>query len=438
MENTNHMWKSRWTFIMAATGSAVGLGNIWKFPYITGEYGGGAFVIIYLVCILLIGIPVMTAEIMLGRAGRKDPIASVKAVSQQSGANPAWALVGGMGVLAGLMIMMFYSVVAGWALDYVISTGSGSYAGANAATIETNFADLTGSFSSQLLAHSIFIVLTALVLIGGVTNGIGRAVEILMPVLFVLLLVLLGYSWAAGDFIAGLKFMFTWDASKITSDAILTAMGHAFFTLSLGMGSIMVYGSYMTSQASIGKTVITIGLFDTVIALVAGMAMFPLVFANNMEPSAGPGLMFVTLPIAFANMSYGSLFGTVFFLLVSIAALSSAISLLEPSIAWLERKGFQRSGATIALAAVAWLGGVCSIYSGEVFNALDYLTANVMLPLGGLLIAIFTGWIVSRAVIKEQMQFTSGLVATLWLWLLRVVAPAGVIIIFANSLGLLS
>lgn len=437
-ESTNHMWKSRWTFIMAATGSAVGLGNIWKFPYITGEYGGGAFVIIYLICILLIGIPVMTAEIMLGRAGRKDPIASVLALSKQSGANPAWALIGGIGVFAGLMIMMFYSVVAGWALDYVISTGSGSYTAADAATIETNFADLTGSFGSQVVAHSTFIALTALVLIGGVTNGIGRAVEILMPVLFVLLLVLLGYSWATGDFSAGLKFMFTWDASKITSDAILTAMGHAFFTLSLGMGSIMVYGSYMTSQASIGRTAITIGLFDTVIALVAGMAMFPLVFANNMEPSAGPGLMFVTLPIAFANMPYGSLFGTVFFLLVSIAALSSSISLLEPGIAWLERKGFKRRTATIALAAVAWVGGVCSIYSSDVFNALDYLTANVMLPLGGLLIAIFAGWIVSRDVIKEQMQFTPGLIATLWLWLLRVVAPAGVIIIFANSLELLS
>jgi len=435
--STNVTWKSRWTFILAATGSAVGLGNIWKFPYITGEYGGGAFVLVYLGCILLIGVPVMIAEIMVGRAGRSDPVHSMSKLGKAAGRSANWGAVGGIGILAGLMIMMFYSVVAGWALDYVAQSLSGNYLNSPTETIEQNFSQLLGNSSEQFLWHSIFCLITASIVAGGVTKGIGKSVDILMPILFGFLLLLLGYSWVNGDFSAGLHFMFDTDFSKLSSDAILVAMGHAFFTLSLGMGAIMAYGAYFPGKASIGKTVLTIAALDTVIALVAGMAMFPLVFANGLTPSQGPGLMFVTLPIAFSNMAGGQFFGTIFFALVSIAALSSSISLIEPGVAWLEKYGIKRSLSTFGFTGLAWLGGIACIYYGEVFDALDYLTANIMLPLGGLMIALFVGRILPRDTSVQELGMGQGTLFKYWWFALRYIAPIGIILVFLNSLQLI-
>ena len=430
-------WKSRWTFILAATGSAVGLGNIWKFPYITGEYGGGAFVLVYLACILMIGIPVMIAEVMLGRAGRSDPADSMTLLARESGHSRYWGAIGGVGMLAGLLIMMFYSVVAGWALEYVSQSVSGAYTHLDATQIENNFTDLLTSNSQQLLWHSVFCLLTASVVAAGVTQGIGKAVDILMPMLFFFLLLLVGYSAVNGDFKAGLHFMFDTDFSRLNGEAILVAMGHAFFTLSLGMGAIMAYGAYFPGRSSIGKTVMTIAALDTVIALLAGMAMFPLVFANDLTPGQGPGLMFVTLPIAFSNMSGGTFFGTLFFTLVSIAALSSSISLIEPGVAWLEKHGVKRPVSTFGLAGIAWLGGIASIHYESVFNALDYLTANVMLPLGGLLIAIFVGWFMPSARVFDETGIAHKNVFAAWRFLLRYIAPLGIIAVFLHSLDLL-
>jgi NSS family neurotransmitter:Na+ symporter len=435
--STNVTWKSRWTFILAATGSAVGLGNIWKFPYITGEYGGGAFVLVYLGCILLIGVPVMIAEIMVGRAGRSDPVHSMSKLGKAAGRSANWGAVGGIGILAGLMIMMFYSVVAGWALDYVAQSISGAYLNAPTEAIEQNFSQLLSNSSEQFLWHSIFCLITASIVAGGVTKGIGKSVDILMPILFGFLLLLFGYSWVNGDFSAGLHFMFDTDFSKLSSDAVLVAMGHAFFTLSLGMGAIMAYGAYFPGKASIGKTVLTIAALDTVIALVAGMAMFPLVFANGLTPSQGPGLMFVTLPIAFSNMAGGQFFGTIFFALVSIAALSSSISLIEPGVAWLEKYGIKRSLSTFGFTGLAWLGGIACIYYGEVFDALDYLTANIMLPLGGLMIALFVGRILPRDTAAQELGMGQGTLFKYWWFALRYIAPIGIILVFLNSLKLI-
>ncbi len=436
-QNTQVGWKSRWTFILAATGSAVGLGNIWKFPYITGEYGGGAFVLAYLVCILLVGIPVMIAEISIGRFGRTDPIHSTVRAAQDAKTTTAWSFIGFMGVLAGLMILMFYSVVAGWSLDYVWQSASGSYAALKPAAIEANFDALTHNTTRQLIWHTIFIAITGSVVAVGVTRGIGTVVEVLMPLLFVLLLILLGYSWAKGDFYAGLQFMFDFDLSKLTPEGMLTALGHAFFTLSLGMGAIMAYGAYMPGTASVAKTTLIIALLDTVIALVAGMAIFPLVFANGLEPAQGPGLMFKTLPVAFSIMPGGMIFGTLFFVLVGIAALSSSISLIEPGVAWLERQGIWRVWAALALSLIGWSGGVAAIYLPGVFDGLDYATANIMLPLGGLLIAIFVGWIMRRNTVRKQLKDTGELMFNVWYVVTRFIAPAGVIAIFMHQLGLL-
>jgi NSS family neurotransmitter:Na+ symporter len=433
---------------MAATGSAVGLGNIWKFPYITGEYGGGAFVLVYLACILLIGVPVMIAEVLLGRAGRTDPIDSMLKLAKASNTSPLWAVIGVFGVCAGLMILMFYSVVAGWSLDYVIQSGMGSFIGASPEAIGDSFSQLTANSDRQLISHTAFIILTGGVVAAGVTTGIGTGVRILMPILLALLLVLVGYSMAVGDFFAGLHFMFDTDFSKLcpkptdgsesslfTCDAILVAMGHAFFTLSLGMGAILAYGSYMPQDANIGKTVLTVAALDTVIALLAGLAIFPLVFANGLEPGSGPGLLFVTLPIAFSQMPGGQLVGTIFFLLIAIAALSSSISLIEPGIAWLEKKGIKRLWGTTGLVSISWIGGVMSIHSGEVFSFLDDITAKFMLPLGGLMIAIFVGWFMNQSTIMEELEIKSPKIYQSWLWTLRVVSPLGVIAVFANTLG---
>ncbi|MAY35512.1 MAG: sodium-dependent transporter [Spongiibacteraceae bacterium] len=435
--NITANWTKRWTFILAATGSAVGLGNIWKFPYITGEYGGGAFVIVYLACILGVGIPVMIAEIMAGRAGRANPVDAMLDLSAQAGASKLWGIVGLGGVIGGLMILMFYSVVAGWALDYSWQSLSGVYQGQSAETIESNFGALTGSFNRQWLWQSLFVVFTGGVIAAGVTSGIGRAVEILMPLLMLFLLGLLIYSWSVGKVDASLSFMFTPDFSKLSTEAVLVALGHAFFTLSLGMGAIMAYGAYMPGEHSIGKTVMLIGALDTGIALVAGMAIFPLVFANGLEPSSGPGLMFVSLPIAFGQMPGGIIFGSVFFILVSIAALSSSISLIEPGVAWLEGHGVPRKLGTLLAAGIGWLGGIACIYSSDFFNALDHVTANYILPLGGLLIAIFVGFVLSRDRVKAEVAFDNDRNFALWHFALRYIAPLGILIVFLHSIGVI-
>jgi neurotransmitter:Na+ symporter, NSS family len=429
-------WKSRWTFVLAATGSAVGLGNIWKFPYITGENGGGAFVLVYLGCILLIGIPVMIAEIMTGRTGRSDPAHSMYTLATQEGRSPLWGIVGGMGMIAGLMIMMFYSVVAGWALEYVAQSVTGQYSSQTPAEIEASFGALLASSPRQLVWHTLFSLMTAAIVAAGVTKGIGRTVDVMMPMLFVCLALLVGYSAVEGDFSAGLHFMFDTDFSRLTADSILIAMGHAFFTLSLGMGAIMAYGAYFPGHASIGKTVLTIASLDTIIALLAGMAMFPLVFANGLTPGQGPGLMFVTLPIAFSNIPGGAIVGGLFFFLVSIAALSSSISLIEPGVAGLNKLGIPRFASTVGLTLIAWIGGVASIQYGAVFNALDYITANIMLPLGGLMIALFVGWALPGRRVLDETGMAGGPGYQAWYFVLRFIAPIGILLVFMNSLGL--
>jgi len=423
---------------MATTGAAVGLGNIWKFPYIAGENGGGAFVLMYLLCIVLLGIPIMIAEVMLGRRARENPIHAMLKNSRDAGASKAWAFIGAMGVACGMMILMYYSVVAGWSLEYVWQSMQGSYMDKSATEVAAGFGVLAGNPERQLLWHSLFLLLTAIIVGLGVTRGIGTAVDNLMPLLFVLLLVLLGYSIRNGNFELGFDFLFNADFSKLTGDAILIAMGHAFFTLSLGMGTVMVYGSYMPKNSSIPRAVLAVAFLDTIIALIAGLIIFPLVFASGLEPGSGPGLLFETLPIAFSGMWNGSIFGTAFFILVSIAALSSSISLIEPGIAWLEKTGINRLFATCGLGLICWLGGVASIYSSAVFDTLDYATANVMLPLGGLLIAIFVGWKMGYTRVRKEISDIPALLFNIMFITLRFIAPIGVIIIFAHSLGFIA
>lgn len=437
-------WSSNLTFILAATGSAVGLGNIWKFPYITGQNGGGAFVLVYLICIVLIGIPVMMAEVMMGRRGGQSPVNTMHYLTKEAGLGKAWAGIGWMGVVAGLLILSFYSVIAGWALNYIFATAHGDFNDVTAKIASDSFNMLLSNKAELITWHSIFMVMTMGVVIGGVSKGLGVAVRVLMPLLFVLLLVLLGYGIAEGNFKEGFHFLFNFNFEKLSPHGVQVALGHAFFTLSLGMGAIMAYGAYMPSNAPIGTTVFWVALLDTVVALVAGLAIFPIVFANGIEPSEGAGLIFVSLPVAFGNMPGGTLFGTLFFILVTIAAWSSSISLIEPGVAWLiESKRFNRVTANLCLGFIAWFIGLGTVLSfndwaGEdyhilhmtFFDFLDFLTVNIMLPLGGLFIAIFAGWFMRKEYVRKEMMHTSGGMFNLWYFMVRFLSPLCVFAVF--------
>jgi NSS family neurotransmitter:Na+ symporter len=449
-DSIHGQWSSRWTFILAATGSAVGLGNIWKFPYIAGENGGGAFVLVYLLCIAAIGLPLMMAEVMIGRRGRQNPVNTLRSLAKDENKSASWGLVGWIGIVAGFIILSYYSVIAGQAIAYVFRSFAGVFEGVTADGAHHIYLSLTHDPERLLAWHTVFMVMTMVVVARGVKSGIERFVKYIMPALFAILLMLVGYAANTGEyFTQGLHFLFTPDFSKLTADGVLSAMGHAFFTLSLGMGAIMVYGSYLSKTTSIVKVSIWIAITDTVVALLAGMAIFPLAFANNLTPGVGPGLIFETLPIAFGHLAGGALFGGLFFLLLVFAAWSSAISIVEPVIAWLvENKNISRRRASVTAGFGIWLLGLLTVFSfniGEnwilfgktMFELLDYITANILLPLGGLLTAIFAGWVISKNNAKEELAMKTPFFYPIWRVLIRFITPLAIIIVFLNVIGLL-
>ena len=442
-ESVHGMWSSRLMFIMAAAGSAVGLGNIWRFPYVAGENGGGAFVLVYLGCIFLIGVPIMASEILLGRAGRQSPINAMRDLVAHSNANPLWQAIGWMGALAGFMILSFYAVIAGWAMSYLFQMGSGAFTGTDAVQAKAAFDALTHDVGAVVGWHTVFMMMTIAIAARGVGAGLESTVKILMPALFFLLVVLVIYSGVtSGKFTEGLSFLFSFNVEKLTWNGVLIAMGQAFFTLSLGMGAIMAYGAYMPKDVSIIGTAATIALLDTVVALMSVMVIFPLVFANGLESSAGPGLMFVTLPLAFGQMTGGAFFGAVFFLLVTFAAITSSISLVEPAIAWLiERLKTSRTKAALVVGGLAWLMGLGSAFSFNIwadlhfingmtfFDLMDYVSNNILLPLGGVLIALFAGWGIDQQITRDQLA-VSPMVYQTWRFVTRFIAPTAVFLVF--------
>ncbi len=449
-QSIHGQWSSRWAFILAATGSAVGLGNIWKFPYITGEYGGGAFVLVYLLCLAVIGLPVMMAEVLIGRRGRQNPVNGLRTLAAEEGKHKGWRYLGWGGVVAGFLILSYYSVIAGEALAYVFRSFAGVFEGVTPDGAHHIYTSLTSDAERLLAWHTIFIIMTMIIVSRGVQGGLEKAVKFLMPALLGLLLLLVGYASNTGVYFdQGLDFLFKADFSKLTSGAVLTAMGHAFFTLSLGMGAIMVYGSYLPQKASILKVSLSISIADTAVALLAGMAIFPLVFANGLSPAAGPGLIFETLPIAFGHMPGGTFFGGLFFLLLVFAAWSSAISLIEPAVAWLvENKNVSRRRAAVIAGFSVWLFGLLTVFSFNIgsqwtlfgktmFDLLDYLTANIMLPLGGLLITIFAGWVMSQNSTREELAVKPAFIYTAWRFIIRYITPAAISIIFFKVVGIL-
>jgi NSS family neurotransmitter:Na+ symporter len=446
-------WSNRWAFILAATGSAVGLGNIWRFPYMAGENGGGAFVLVYLLCVAGIGIPIMIAEIMLGRRGRQSPINTMRALAKAEGHSRNWAVIGWIGMLAGFLILSYYSVIAGWTLAYTVRIASGTFDLVTADGARSIFVDLVSDPEKLLAWHTVFMAMTVIVSARGIQHGLEKAVKFMMPALFVLLLVLVGYAMNAGDFARAWTFLFTPDWSRLTTGGILDAMGQAFFSLSLGMGAIMIYGSYLPKESSIPRASIAIAVADTSVAILAGLAIFPIVFAFGLAPAAGPSLIFQTLPIAFGQMPGGWLFGTLFFVLLVFAAWTSAISLLEPVVAWLaETKGVNRVMSSALAGIVTWLLGILTIMSfnkwdfsfpffggtkdNGIFTIFEILTNNIMLPLGGILIAIFAGWIMKRRHSQDELALRSEFAYSVWSVLVRFVAPVLVFGVILKLFGL--
>src|SRR5690554_4811397 len=389
-------WSSRMAFVLAATGSAVGLGNIWRFSYLVGDSGGAAFVLIYLACVALMELPVLVSEWLIGRRGQKNPIHSMVELATKSGQPKAWALVGASGVLAAFLILSFYSIIGGWSLTYTLGSVTGRFSGQDIDGIGAIFGSLLGSPGTLALWHTAFMALVIWIVARGVTKGLEGAVRTMMPALVLLLLILVGYGLTTGHFGEAMAFMFRPDWSAVTGGVVLAAMGQAFFTLSLGMGIMMAYGSYLGEEVNLLGTARTVIVLDTAIALLAGMAIFPIVFANGMSPSEGPGLIFVNLPVAFGNMAGGTLLGLMFFLLLTFAALTSAISLLEPTVELVEeRTPLSRVGATIISGIAVWVLGIAALLSFNIwddvlffglniFDLLDTFTSKVMLPLTGL------------------------------------------------------
>ncbi len=445
VKESHEHWSSRLGFILAAVGAAVGLGNFWRFPYTAGENGGGAFVLVYIFCVVAVAFPILMAELLIGRRGGMSAVGSTRKVAVEDGHSGAWQIVGWIGMIGGFLILTYYSVIAGWIIAYTPDAAMGHFKNITAEASAARFDRLLADPWLLMLCHGIFMILTVYIVSRGIAKGIEVAVDILMPMFFIMLMGVVAYSWVTGDIGRALSFLFTPDFSKITPAAVLDAIGQAFFSIGVGAAIMLTYGSYLTSETRIPFASGVICFADTLVAVLAGIAIFPIVFAVGLDPASGPGLIFVTLPVAFGQMPFGAVFATVFFALALFAALTSSISLLEIMVSWAdERAGWPRRRTSYIVGFVAWLIGLGSVFSFNIwsdlhllkafetfktmtiFDLLDYLTSNLLLPLDGVLIALFAGWILSRKLTLEELGLSDGRVYRMWRFLVRYVAPIGV------------
>jgi NSS family neurotransmitter:Na+ symporter len=438
-------WSSRLVFILAVTGSAVGLGNFWRFPYIAGENGGGAFVLVYLGCVFAIALPIMMSEVLLGRRGRRNPITTMQLLGEEEAGQPVWRIVGFVGMLAGILILSFYSVIAGWSFAYAVKAASGAFVALDSSAVGALFRAHTRSWVVLGAWHTVFMCMTVAVVARGVERGLERAVQVIMPLLLILVLVLVGHALHTGGFMQGAAFVLRPDFSALTPGGALVALGHAFFSLSLGMGVLMAYGAYLPQDTSIAGTTLVVVIADTVIGLLAALAVFPIVFTHGLNPAEGPGLAFETLPLAFGEMRAGVFVATTFFVLLTVAAWTAAIGLLEPAVAWLsETRGMARPTAAMRVGVVVWLLGFLTVFSfnvlknvhfwrGTLYANLDYLAVNILLPLSGLSITLFAGWVMCRNSSAQELDGGTGSTYRLWRFLTRFVAPFGVVLLLINA-----
>ncbi len=441
--NQRGFWGSRLGFILAASGSAIGLGNIWKFPYIVGQNGGGAFVLIYLVCIFVIGTPIMLAEFTLGRKTNRNPVGAF----EQLKPNSPWTGIGYMGVLAGFLILSFYGVVGGWTFAYVAKSLTGSVlAFPSPKEAGAFFGSFIGNTREVLFYHALFMGVCIAIVIRGVHGGIEKACDILMPMLVVILLLLMVRSLSLDGAMKGVAFYLAPDFSKITLNVILIALGQAFFSLSLGMGCMITYGSYLSEKENLTSSTVYVVMFDTLIALLVGMVIFPAVFAMGLEPTEGPGLVFSVLPTVFADMPLGNSVAVIFFILLAIAAITSGISLLEVVVAYfIDQRGWDRKRAVLIVGFVIFAFGIPSglsfgimanikVLGMNFFDHIDNIASNYLLPLGGMLTAIFVGWTWGTEYAHQEIEKHENIFgfpwAQCWEFLIRYITPVAVGIVF--------
>ena len=451
--SVHESWSSRTAFVLAAVGAAVGLGNIWRFPFIAGQNGGGAFVLIYVGFVLLLGIPLIMGELAIGRRGKGSAVKTMSRLAEEEDSSQAWQAIGWLSILVPLVGLTYYCIVAGWAVDYVFQSIGGAFKGFDGEASGAFFNDLLASPPRMILWHTIFIGVTVFVVARGIRGGLEKSVKILMPALFVILIFMVFYAMFAADFSAGLQFMFTPDFSKLTLPIVLMALGQALFSLAVGVGAMITYGAYLPQNISLPMAAFVIGLADTFVAILAGLAIFPLVLGYGLDPGEGPGLIFVTLPVAFGQMPMGAIVGSMFFILLTFAALSSTIGMLEPVVSWLvERKGAKRWVMASSAGALAWVVGIgislsfnlwsevrplgmFSYFADKsIFDVVDFFTANVFLPINAFLISVFAGWIMSKKSTMEELGFKEGPAYAYWRFILRFIAPLAFGIIFYTTL----
>ncbi len=447
-------WSSRSAFLMASIGAAVGLGNLWRFPYIAGENGGGAFVLIYVGFVLVLGIPLIIAELALGRAGKMSAIGTM-AIMVKKGNSPFWKIIGLFSILVPLLALTYYSVVAGWSLDYFIKAVSGRFDGMDARSSGALFQGLQDSWQRLAIWHSIYMVSVIVIVSLGVKAGLESTVKIMMPGLFILLIFLSAYAVITGNGGQAFNFLFSPDFSRITAHTVLVALGQALFSLAVGVGALITYGAYLQEDVSLPKAAGIIAVADTLVALLAGFMIFPIVFQYNLVPGEGPGLIFATMPIAFGQMTGGLIFGALFFLLLTFAAFTSSLAMLEPVIAWFEDKGMSRPITSWISGSAAWAVGLLMLLSfnlladfkplsfigaladKNLFGIMDFLVANVMLPINALLLALFTGWAMSRKILSEQLGYAIDSTAfLLWQTSMKYIAPIAIgIVVYMMIFG---
>ncbi len=442
-EDNRPKFSTKFGVIAATVGSAVGLGNIWRFPYEAGAHGGGAFLLVNLICVVLIGIPVVCAEFLMGRSSRRNIFGAMSSLAPRGG--KWWRLAGILGVASGTLILSFYAVVAGWTLEYLFQSVTGNLTAAGARESHAEFSAFTAGWRCVFWTV-VLLAINAMVVLRGVQKGIEKASNLMMPLLFVLLIVMAVNSLLLPGADTGLRFLFSPDFSQMNSATILSALGQAFFSLSVGLGTLTVYGSYFPADTRIVRSASIMAGLDTMVAIIAGVIIFPAVFSFGMEPAAGPQLIFEVLPDIFSQMAGGAVWSTLFFLLLLIASLTSTISLTEVGVAFcVERWHMSRPKALAAtIGFVTFFGIFCALSFGPlssltvsgmtIFDIFDYVTSNIFLPLGGMLVSIFVGWIVDRATVDYELRPAPRFLRGMIVILLRYLCPLAILAVFINNL----
>jgi NSS family neurotransmitter:Na+ symporter len=448
------IWSSRSTFILACIGAAVGLGNLWRFPFEAGKNGGSAFVLIYLLFIFFLCIPIIMAELAIGRRGHSNPVKAMHNLTRSEKLNRGWHIIGWFSIVTPFIAISFYSVVAGWTIEYAYQAIIGGFTNFDSVTSQQSFNTLLISPARMLLLHTLFLGTAVFIVSRGLIKGIEWIAKLVMPLLFTLLLIMVVNAVLNGDIERGLAFLFKPDFSKITPRVAFLALGQAFFSVSVGVGALLTYGSYMPEGISIPKSALIIGLVDTMVALLAGIAIFPMVFAYGLNPASGPGLIFVTLPVAFGQMIGGPFLGALFFALMYLAAFSTVVAMLEPVVSWLvEKRRLGRPMITVATGFCAWLLGVAALFSfniwkdvnllgflpfvadKNIFDLFDFVVSNLFIPVNGLLIALFAGWAMPHHSIIKELNLHNRYYISYWIFAMRYLAPIAILLLFIQGLN---